>query len=123
MRRLGLSTKLKWLFKSVGLMIGFVVFEASSIEFSIIVGVLLGFGYGKAFIYRLQRFVIDASHQQQTPTQRPWRFILSFLGTYGVLLVVYWLLYVYCAINLGMSLVGFALGFFPLVYMQARRLR
>lgn len=93
------------------------------IDISFISGVLLGACYGWLFTRRMQRFVIgDKSGKTPSPSKRPWGLIISFLGSYGLLFASLWFLLTYANINLAISLMGFGLGFGPVVYLQVRRL-
>jgi hypothetical protein len=93
------------------------------IDISFISGVLLGACYGWLFTRRMQRFVIGDKGNQAPPASKyPWGLIVSFLGSYGLLFAALWLLLTYANINLALSLMGFGLGFGPVVYLQVRRL-
>ena len=93
------------------------------IDISFISGVLLGACYGWLFTRRMQRFVIGNKSGQVPPASTySWGLIVSFLGSYGLLFAAFWLLLTYANINLALSLMGFGLGFGPVVYLQVRRL-
>lgn len=99
------------------------MFEFTLSEFAITIGALLGICYGVLFVRRMQWFIIGAkSRQPLTVSKHPWWFFLSFLATYAVLVTAFWVLFAYIKVSPALTLLGFGLGFFPVVYLLVRKL-